>query len=48
MLHKTHEETAKANREFSKNAVKAKQVGITPVQPTKNERGIFGQFLPAK
>ncbi len=48
MLHKTYEETSKAAKEFSKNAVKVKQVGITPVQLIKNEKGIFGQFLPAK
>lgn len=42
MLHKTQEEMVKANKEAAIKAVKIKQTGITPVQPIKNEKGIFG------
>lgn len=48
MLHKTKEEAVKAAKEYSKNAVKIKQQGITPAQPIKNEKGIFGYHLATK
>jgi len=42
MLRGTQEEIAKANKEAAIKAVKLKQTGITPVQPRKDDKGIFG------